>query len=135
MSVPERLALGWGEMSPSEPDIAVGRGPDDNTHGGRGQPQRHGHGRQPSTDATDASVIPPGQLGHGLMAVVRRQPSRPGNGRPDGVGGLFELICSDCGDNLYLDYSEVPARLQRLRGPRDIRSALAAYHRHIGLAT
>ena len=94
-------------MSPSDPDVAV---------------------------ATEASVIPPGHLGHGLMAVVRRHPPRPGNGRPDGVGGLFELICSDCGDHLYLDYSEVPARLQRLRGPRDIRSALAAYHRHLGLA-
>jgi hypothetical protein len=48
---------------------------------------------------------------------------------------LFELICGDCGDHLYLDYSEVPARLQRLRGPRDIRAALAAYDRHLGLAT
>jgi hypothetical protein len=53
----------------------------------------------------------------------------------DGVGGLFELICGDCGDHLYLDYSEVPVRLQRLRGPRDIRAALAAYHRHLGVAT
>ena len=68
------------------------------------------------------------------MAVLRRQPLRPGNGRRDGAGGLFELICSDCGDHLYLDYSEVPARLQRLRGPRDIRAALAAYNRHLGLA-
>jgi hypothetical protein len=69
------------------------------------------------------------------MAALRRQPIRPGNGRPDGAGGLFELICSDCGDHLYLDYSEVSARLQRLRGPRDIRAALAAYDRHLGLAT
>lgn len=88
-----------------------------------------------SKDAADAPVIPPGQPGHGLMAVLRRQPLRPGNGRPDGGGGLFELICSDCGDHLYLDYAEVPARLQRLRGPRDIRAALAAYNRHLGLAT
>ena len=122
-------------MSPSDPDVAVGRGPVDNTQVGRGQRQRYGHGPLPSTDATEASVIPPGHLGHGLMAVLRRQPPRPGDGRPATGGGLFELICSDCGDHLYLDYSEVPARLQRLRGPRDIRSALAAYHRHIGLAT
>jgi hypothetical protein len=49
-------------------------------------------------------------------------------GSPDsGRAGLFELICGDCGDHLYLDYSsEVPARLQRLRGPRTIRAALAA---------
>jgi hypothetical protein len=94
----------------------------------------------PSKDAADALIIPPGQLGHGLMAVLRRQPRRPGSGRPDGgrpdgEGGLFELICSDCGDHVYLDYFEVPARLQRLRGPRDIRAALAAYDRHLGLAT
>jgi hypothetical protein len=69
------------------------------------------------------------------MAVLRRQPPCPGNGRPARGDGQFELICYDCGDHLYLDYSEVPARLQRLRGPRDIRAALAAYDRHLGLAT
>jgi hypothetical protein len=84
-------------------------------------------------DAADAPVIPPGQLGHGLMAVLRRQP-HPGKGHP-GNCGLFELICGDCGDHLYLDYCEVPDRLQRLRGPRTIRRALAAYDRHLGLAT
>ena len=69
------------------------------------------------------------------MAVLRRQPLRPGTGRPGGGAGLFELICDDCGDHLYLEYSEVPARLQRLRGPRTMRAALAAYDRHLGLAT
>ena len=70
------------------------------------------------------------------MAVLRRQPLRPAKGRPPGAGsGLFELVCGDCGDHLYLAYSEVPARLQRLRGPRTMRAALAAYHRHVGLAT
>src|SRR6516162_3376401 len=122
-------------MSPSDPDVAAGREPADNMRGDRGQQRRHGHTRPPSTDAADAWVIPPGQVGHGLMAVLRRQPLRPGNDGPDGARGLFELICSDCGDHLYLDYSEVPARLQRLRGPRDMRAALAAYHRHLGLAT
>jgi hypothetical protein len=67
------------------------------------------------------------------MAVLRRQPPRPGKGRPTFGDGLFELICCDCGDHLYLDYAEVPARLQRLRGPRDLRAALAAYDRHLGL--
>jgi hypothetical protein len=69
------------------------------------------------------------------MAVLRRQRPRPSNDRPARGGGQFELICYDCGDHLYLDCSEVPARLQRLRGPRDIRAALAAYDRHLGLTT
>jgi hypothetical protein len=87
-------------------------------------------------DAADAPVPPPGQLGHGLMAVLRRQPPGPGKGRPDGgYTGLFELICCDCGDHPYLDYSEIPAWLQRLRGPRALRAALAAYDRHLGLAS
>jgi hypothetical protein len=69
------------------------------------------------------------------MAVLRRQPQHPGTARPDSSAGLFELICGDCGDHLYLDYCEIPARLQRLRGPHTIRAALAAYDRHLGLAT
>ncbi len=70
------------------------------------------------------------------MAILRRQPVRAVQGHADGgYTGLFELICGDCGDHLYLDYSEVPARLQRLRGPRTMRAGLAAYERHLGLAT
>jgi hypothetical protein len=81
-------------------------------------------------------AIPPGQLGHGMMAVLRRQPTRPELGPGEsGYTGLFELICSDCGDHPYLDYCEVPARLQWLRGPRALRAALAAYERHLGLIT
>lgn len=93
-------------------------------------------GQEWSTGSVDAHVVPPGQLGHGMMAVLRRQRVRPVQG--GGEGGyteLFELICCDCGDHLYLDYSEVPARLQWLRGPRTMRAALAAYDRHLGLTT
>lgn len=103
--------------------------------GDRGHRGRHDYGQQPGTDAAAAPAVPPGQLGHGLMAVLRRQPLRPGTARPDSGAGLFELICGDCGDHLYLDYGEIPARLQRLRGPHTIRAALAAYDRHLGLAT
>ena len=46
--------------------------------------------------------------------------------------GVFELICPSCGDHPYLDYTEVPLRLQWLRGPRALGAALAAYHKHIG---
>jgi len=47
---------------------------------------------------------------------------------PDsGATVLFELICGD--------YGEVPARVQRLRGPPTIRTALAVYDRRLGLAS
>jgi hypothetical protein len=45
---------------------------------------------------------------------------------------VFELICPSCGDHPYLDYSEIPPRLQRLRGPRSLEAALAAYDHHLG---
>jgi hypothetical protein len=76
-----------------------------------------------------------GQPGHGKTAVVRRQPVRIVDGRFEGgYTGLFELICPGCGDHPYLDYSEMPPRLQWLRGPRPLEPALAAYHKHIGQA-
>jgi hypothetical protein len=43
---------------------------------------------------------------------------------------VFEVICCDCGDNPYLDYSEVSAWFQRLRGPYELHEGLAAYERH-----
>jgi hypothetical protein len=50
-----------------------------------------------------------------------------------GYTGTFELICPSCGDHQYLDYSEVSPQLQRLRGPRTLEAALAAYEEHLGL--
>jgi hypothetical protein len=44
---------------------------------------------------------------------------------------VFEVICRDCGDNPRLDYTEVSARFQRLRGPSALREGLAAYERHV----
>ena len=59
--------------------------------------------------------------GHGGTAFVRRRPVRIVDGRFEGgYTDLFELICPDCGDHSYLDYSEVPSRLQWLRGPRPL---------------
>jgi hypothetical protein len=46
---------------------------------------------------------------------------------------VYELVCPGCGDDPDLDYSEVPARLQWLRGPRTLREGLAAYGRHLGI--
>lgn len=80
-------------------------------------------------------MTPPlaGQAGHGRTAVVRNQPVRIVDGHfKGGYTGLFELICPSCGDHPYVDYTEVPPQLQRLRGPRALQEALAAYHKHIG---
>lgn len=75
-----------------------------------------------------------GQLGHGYTASVRRQPARIGQRqREGGYTGAFELICCECGDHLYLDYSEISPRLQRIRGPYTMRAGLAAYEKHLGL--
>ena len=73
-----------------------------------------------------------GQFGHGLTASLRRQPvRRVGDRAEGGYTGAFELICGDCGDHLYLDYSEVSPRLRRIRGPYTMHG-LAAYEEHLG---
>ena len=77
-----------------------------------------------------------GQPGHGRTASLRRQPARIVDGRmKGGYTDLFELICPQCGDHPYLDYSEVSPRLQRIRGPYTLHAGVAAYQEHLGLAT
>lgn len=82
----------------------------------------------------DGMTLPlAGQPGHGRTAFVRCQPDRIVDGRFEGgTTGLFELICPCCGDHPYVDYSEVPPRLQWLRGPRTLQMALAVYDKHLG---
>jgi hypothetical protein len=76
-----------------------------------------------------------GEPGHGWTAVLRRQPVLTGDGRAGRrYTGAFELICCECGDNRYLDYSQVSSRLRQLRGPYTMSAGLAAYERHLGLA-
>jgi hypothetical protein len=90
----------------------------------------------PSNSAVNGRVVPPvGQPGHGeFTASLRRQRVRPGR-LEDGYTGAFEVICGDCGDYLELGYSQVPRRLQRLRGPYNtIEAGLAACQEHLGLA-
>jgi hypothetical protein len=59
-----------------------------------------------------------GEPGHSGTAVLRRQPVLIADGRAERrYTGAFELICCECGDNPYLDYSRVSPRLQQLRGP------------------
>jgi hypothetical protein len=83
-----------------------------------------------------ATITPPGQPGHGTTASLRRQPVRIVEGRAEGgYTDLFEIICYDCGDHRYLDYSQIPPRLQRIRGPYPMEAALAAYEQHLGLRT
>ena len=59
------------------------------------------------------------QPGDGWTAVLRRQPARMVEGRPEGgYTDLFEIICCDCGDHPYLDYCEVSPGASA--GPRAI---------------
>jgi hypothetical protein len=87
-----------------------------------------------------AQVLPrfplPGQPGHGRTAFVRRRPVRIVDGRKEGgYTDAFELICPSCGDHPYLDFVDVPAQLQWLRGPYVLAVALAVYEEHLGLST
>jgi hypothetical protein len=83
------------------------------------------------------TTLPPaGQPGHGRTATLRRQSARIVQGRVErGYTDAFELICRECGDHPYLDYSEIPPRLQRIRGPYTMWAGLAAYEKHLGLTT
>jgi hypothetical protein len=82
----------------------------------------------------DESTFPvAGQPCHGKTAFVRRQPVRIVDGRYEGgYTDVFELICPGCGDNPYVDYSEISLWLQWLRGPRTLEAALEAYDKHLG---
>ena len=73
---------------------------------------------------------------HGWTTVLRRQPARIVDGRMEGgYTGAFGLICGQCGDHPYLDYSEIPRWLQQIRGPYTLEAGLAAYENHLGLGT
>ena len=74
------------------------------------------------------------QPGDGWTVVLRRQPARMIEGRPEGgYTDLFEIICCDCGDQPGLDYRDVSSVLQRVRGPYLAADGIAAYVRHSGL--
>jgi hypothetical protein len=88
-------------------------------------------------DGHDASGVPAaGQPGHGRNASLRRQPVRIVEGRmKGGYTDVFELICGECGDHPYLDYREIPPRLQLIRGPYPLEAGLRAYAEHLGQAS
>jgi hypothetical protein len=77
-----------------------------------------------------------GHPGHGAAASLRCQPARIVLGRMDGgYTGAFEVICCDCGDRPYWDYSEISFQLQRIRGPCTLHAGITAYEQHLGPAT
>jgi hypothetical protein len=88
-------------------------------------------------DAHGASGLPAaGQPGHGRTASLRRQPARIVDGRMgSGYTDVFELICGECGDHPYVDYRDIPPRLQRIRGPYPLAAGLRAYAEHLGQAS
>lgn len=88
-------------------------------------------------DGHGASGVPAaGQPGHGRTASLRRQPVRIVEGRmKGGYTDVFELICGECGDHPYLDYREIPPRLQLIRGPYPLEAGLRAYAEHLGQAS
>jgi len=67
----------------------------------------------------------------GWTVVLRRQPVRRVEGRAEGgCAGVFELSCSDGGDDPDLDYREVAPRLQLVGGPCPIADGIAAGEQH-----
>ena len=74
------------------------------------------------------------QPGDSWTVVLRRQPARIVEGRPEGgYTDALELICCNCGDDPGLDYREVSPEFQRIRGPYPIAAGLVAYEQHLRL--
>jgi len=119
--------------SPRNSDIVTGTGPAVRPVV---VPAPRPHGRRDPwlrSGSEDGMTLPlAGRPGHGRTAFVRRQPVRIVDGRVEGgYTDVFEFICPGCGDNPYVDYSEVPSRLQWLRGPLTLEAALEAYDKHL----
>lgn len=73
----------------------------------------------------------PDQATPGWTLVLRRQPVRLVDGRPEGgYTDAYELVCCDCGDDPDLDYQDVGPDLQRIRGPYGFCEGVGAYGRH-----
>jgi hypothetical protein len=83
--------------------------------------------------------MPPGFADHNgqaARAVLRRQPVRLVEGKIEGgYTSVFEIVCSDCGDNPYLDYSETSPRLQPFRRPYPLHEGSTAYEAHLAMTT
>jgi hypothetical protein len=63
--------------------------------------------------------------------VLRRRPARIVAGHAEGgYTDVFEIICCNCGDDPGLEYSEASPDLQRIRGPYQLVTGIAAYEQH-----
>jgi hypothetical protein len=72
--------------------------------------------------------------GAGWIAVLRRQPARVVDGRPEGgCTDMFEIISCDCGDDPSRQDAGLSPGLQLVRGPYPMALGVAAYERHLGL--
>jgi hypothetical protein len=81
---------------------------------------------------TLVSSVGPASLG--WTVVLRRQPARIVEGRPEGgYSSMFEIVCCYCGDDPDLDYREISPKLQRIRGPYPIAAGVTAYSKHLRL--
>jgi len=70
----------------------------------------------------------------GWTVVLRRQPARMVEGRPEGgYTDAFEIICCECGDHPDLDYSQVSPELRRVAGPYPVADGISAYVKRVGL--
>ena len=65
------------------------------------------------------------------VALWRQQAPTAEDQPTDCYTNTFEIICRDCGDDPSRDYHNVPARLQRIRGPYEIDAGLTVYQEHI----
>lgn len=121
--------------SADQPDIVTDARPPAHLSAVSASPeQRDSRDWWPGADPNDAVPLPPaGQPGHGRTTSLRRQSAWIIDDRTGRHTGLFEIICRDCGDHLCLDYSDIPPRLQQIRGPYTLEAGLAAYAEHLGL--
>jgi hypothetical protein len=80
----------------------------------------------------EADAQAPDEPPLGWTVVLRRQPVHLVEGRPQGgYTDLYELVCCDCGDDPELDYRDVSAALQLIRGPYTVSAGISAYGRHV----
>jgi hypothetical protein len=96
--------------------------------------QRHGRDPRVRIDTEDVGTLPlAGQPRPGKTLSLRRQLIWVAEEREARDTGVYEVICRACGDHPYVDFSEIPPRLQQIRGPYILEAGLAAYAEHLGL--
>jgi hypothetical protein len=66
------------------------------------------------------------------IIALRRKPAGPGKSQLEDHGAdAFEVICRECGDDPALDYQQMSAELQQIRGPYTFSAGSAAFTRHV----